>query len=98
MPYLRSSNASEPAADTAQQPSTTVLCVGGRLLNESAPDHIRSAARRLGEQAETAVLGLCFAGRDPETEGWRVLDATPHPNLCSAGEAGVEALVEVLSR
>ncbi|MGH3785709.1 MAG: hypothetical protein ACRDRG_03995 [Pseudonocardiaceae bacterium] len=78
--------------------STTVLVIGGELLADSAPDAIRQAARRLAVLSETAILGLRFAGADPARCGWRLLDATPQPDLSAAGEAGIVALEEVLAQ
>jgi hypothetical protein len=44
----------------------------------------------------TTILGVRFMGRDPASEGWRLLDATPQPDLRIGGEAGIVALERVL--
>lgn len=79
------------------EPSTTMLAIDGELVGAGAPDPIRDAAREFAELAETPVLGLRFAGADPARAGWRLLDATPYPDLSSAGEAGLSALGELLA-
>jgi hypothetical protein len=61
------------------------------------PAAIRDAARRFARRAGTPVMGLRFAGADPARGGWRLLDATPYPELTSAGESGVAALAELLA-
>lgn len=78
--------------------STTILVIGGELLASSAPDAIRQAAHRLAVLSETAILGLRFAGADPARCGWRLLDATPQPDLSAAGEAGIAVLEAVLAQ
>lgn len=78
--------------------STTILAIGGELLESSAPDAIRQATHRLAVLSKTAILGLRFAGVDPARCGWRLLDATPQPDLSAAGEAGIVALEAVLAR
>ena len=60
------------------------------------PEPIREAASRFAAKAETPILGLRFAGADPARGGWRLLDATPYPDLSSAGDAGITALAEQL--
>lgn len=77
---------------------TTILAIGGELLANTAPDAIRQAVRRLAVLSETAILGLRFAGADPARCGWRLLDATPQPDLSTAGEAGIAALEAVLAQ
>jgi hypothetical protein len=79
-------------------PSTVVLTVGGELVGTSAPPVVRSAVRRLAALAETAILGLRFSGADPGAGGWRLLDATPQPDLRIAGESGVAALESLVAR
>jgi hypothetical protein len=61
--------------------------VGHEPLAPELPRAIRAAAARLARAAGTPVLGLRFARDD-----WRLLDATPYPDLSSAGEDGIAAL------
>ena len=79
------------------EPSTTVLTIGGRMLMAGVPRGVRSAVRRLARSAATPILGLRFAGAEPEHEGWQLLDASPHPDLSSAGDAGIAALERQLA-
>ncbi len=78
--------------------STTVLSVDGRLLHPGVPAAVQQGGARLSGLARTRVLGLRFAGEDPARAGWQFLDATPYPDLSSAGEGGVAALEEALVR
>jgi len=80
------------------QAGTTVLTIDGALLHPAAPAAVRDGAARLAELSGTPLLGLRFAGTDPARSGWRLLDATPQPDLSVAGEAGIDALEGVLSR
>jgi hypothetical protein len=86
-----------PAAPDDAGPSSVVLAVGGRLVGASAPPPVQRAVRRLTALADTAILGLRFAGAEPAAGGWRLLDATPQPDLRTAGESGIAAL-EALGR
>jgi hypothetical protein len=79
------------------KPSAMVLTIGGEPLHDAMPDAIRAAAGRLARLARTPVLGLRFAGIDPAAAGWRLLDATPYPDLSLAGEAGIAALAAQLA-
>lgn len=79
------------------EPSTEVLAVDGEPLAERMPPPVRDAARRFARAAETPLLGLRFSGTDPARDGWRLLDASPYPDLTSAGEAGVDALAAALA-
>ena len=90
-------SSTEPAAPDDDGPSVVVLAVGGELVGASAPPPVRSAVRRLAALADTAILGLRFSGAEPAAGGWRLLDATPQPDLRTAGESGVAAL-EALAR
>jgi hypothetical protein len=87
-----------PAVEDADGPSRVVLTVGGELVGTSAPPVVRSAIRRLAALADTAILGLRFDGADPAAGGWRLLDATPQPDLRIAGECGVAALESLVAR
>jgi hypothetical protein len=78
-------------------PSEVVLTIGGELFDGAVPETIRVAARRLVTLAETPILGLRFAGSEPARAGWRLLDATPYPDLSSGGDAGLSALEAVLA-
>jgi len=78
-------------------PSKVVLSIGGELFDGAVPDAIRAAAWRFATLAETPILGLRFAGSEPAREGWRLLDATPYPDLASGGDAGLSALEAVLA-
>jgi hypothetical protein len=90
-------SSTEPAAPDDAGPSAVVLAVGGELVGATAPPPIRAAVRRLAALADTAILGLRFSGAEPAVGGWRLLDATPQPDLRTAGESGIAAL-EALAR
>jgi hypothetical protein len=85
-------SSTEPPVLEDAGPSAVVLTVGGELVGASAPPPVRRAVRRLAVLADTAILGLRFSGAEPATGGWRLLDATPQPDLRTAGEAGIAAL------
>lgn len=76
---------------------TTVLAVGGDLLDPAVPAAVRRGVHRLTALAATTILGVRFAGADPAAAGWRFLDATPQPDLRIGGEAGIAALEKVLT-
>lgn len=95
---LRMSSADLHQDQNGAEPSSTILMVGGELIISVAPDAIRQAARRLAALSATIILGLRFAGTDPARCGWRLLDATPQPDLTAAGDAGIAALEKVLAR
>jgi hypothetical protein len=77
--------------------STMILVVRGKLLYKGAPDVIREGVSRLAAMSETELLGLRFVGTDPGSAGWRLIDATPYPDMRIAGERGVAALEELLA-
>lgn len=78
-----------------QPGETIVLTVAGELVEADddppAPSAVRAAARRFAHAAGTPVLGLRFA------PGWQLVDATPAPDLSSAGERGIAALEGALA-
>jgi hypothetical protein len=78
--------------------STTILTIAGELICPGAPPEIRRGARRLAALSGTAILGLRFAGADPAQGQWRLLDATPQPDLSAGSDAGIAALEEVLAQ
>jgi hypothetical protein len=81
----------------AAEPSTTVLALGGELVDGAVPDAVRAAVRRFATLAETPILGLRFAGLERDRAGWRLLDATPYPDLSTGGEAAISVLEELLA-
>jgi hypothetical protein len=83
-----------PAAPDA---GVTVLAIGGELLHEQVPPPVQEGVRRMTRRTGTPILGLRFAGADPAAAGWRLLDATPQPDLSLAGERGVTALTRLLA-
>jgi len=87
----------DPGCDPGDDRSSVVLVLGGELVGRCAPLEVRRAARRLAALADTALLGLRFSGPDPADAGWRLLDATPLPDLRIAGEPGVAALEALAS-
>lgn len=95
---LRMASGDLPRGQDGAGPSSMILMIGGELLTSAAPGPIRQAARRLAALSETTILGLRFAGTDPARGGWRLLDATPQPDLTAAGDAGIPALEKVLAR
>lgn len=78
-------------------PSTIVLTIDGEPFADGMPDAVREAVGRFAGEAQTPILGLRFAGEDPAREGWRLLDATPYPDLAGAGEAALDALERLLA-
>ncbi|TCK21463.1 hypothetical protein [Pseudonocardia endophytica] len=90
-------SADPSTADGDPTGGSTVLTVGGEMLVRDAPDDVRAAAARLLSLAETPILGLRFDGAVPGENGWRLLDATPYPDLSSAGEDGVTAIAAELA-
>ena len=86
----------DPVA-VADEPSTHVLSLDGHLFHSRATPSLQRAVRRFCALADTRLLGLRFQGADPAASGWRLLDATPYPDLSLAGEEGVAALEEVLA-
>jgi hypothetical protein len=94
---LQMSSAGQNSDNDVPSDSTMVLTVGGELLWRGAPTAIRKGVRRLAEMSETPILGLRFVGADPAAADWRLLDATPQPDLRIAGERGVAALEELLA-
>ena len=79
------------------EPSTTVLIIGGEALARGLPSAVQSAIRRFAGLARTPILGVRFAGLDPARHGWRMLDATPNPDLSSAGDSAIKALERLLA-
>jgi hypothetical protein len=77
--------------------STMILSIAGEVFAEDVPPALRESARALSASTATPILGLRFVGSDPAADGWRLLDATPVPDLSSAGEAGIAGLVEALA-
>jgi len=84
-------------AATPGEPSTTVLAVDGRILYSGVPGAVQRACAALSRLAATRIVGLRFAGGDPGRAGWRLLDATPYPDLSLAGESGVAAIEAALA-
>jgi hypothetical protein len=78
------------------EPSTTLLAIGGEVFGGALPKTLRAAAHRFTILAETPILGLRFAGREPHRYGWRLLDATPYPDLSNGGDAAITALEALL--
>jgi hypothetical protein len=87
----------DSASGAAGKPDATLLAVDGRILHPAVPVAAHDACARLTRRCGTRVLGVRFAGPDPASGGWRVLDATPFPDLSFAGEAGVAALERALA-
>jgi hypothetical protein len=87
-----------PLPPESSQGSCTVLAVDGRLLASRATPTLQRAVARFTALAGLRVAGLRFEGLDPVAGGWTLLDATPHPDLTLAGEAGVKAIEEALAR
>jgi hypothetical protein len=78
-------------------PGATLLAVDGRILHPAVPAAAQHACARLTRRCGTRVLGVRFEGPDPAGRGWRVLGATPFPDLSFAGEAGIGALEQALA-
>lgn len=74
----------------------TVFVVSGRVLLPAAmPGTLEAPCRRLGELAETGLLGMDFR-RD--AEGWTMVGASPMPHLIQGGPALAEAILAALGR
>lgn len=86
------------AGELGDAPSTMLLAVDGRLLHAAVPAAVQRAYGELSRLARTRILGVRFDGTDPARGGWRLLDATPYPDLSLAGEAGVVAIEAALAR
>jgi hypothetical protein len=69
------------------------LVIGTRAFGLAARPEIRAAAVRLAQEAETPLLGLWLT----EEASPRLMMATPHPDLSFGGEAGIDALDELMS-
>jgi hypothetical protein len=97
-----SSHAADDVADMShtetESPTRTLLSIAGELIHDDAPPTVRRAVRRLAGLSGTTILGLRFLGDEPSRSGWRLLDATPHPDLSVGGEKGLRALEAVLLR
>ena len=92
-PFEFDSRQPPPLAYTPDgEPSTTVLTIGGEPFAAGMPAAVRAATRRFAVLAQTPIMGIRFAGSDPARSGWRLLDATPYPDLTIGGEAGIPAL------
>jgi len=95
---LRMTSAEPGDGGDPQAGSTTILTIAGELFCAGAPAEVREGARRLAALSGTAILGLRFAGTDPACGQWRLLDATPQPDLSAGGDPGVAALEGVLAQ
>ncbi len=96
-PFTFNSRSAPLPNELDSEPSTTVLSIGGEPVANYIPDEIRDGLRRFAAAAQTPILGIRFAGSDPPRSGWRVLDATPHPDLTIAGDKGIVALAAHLA-
>jgi hypothetical protein len=94
--FIDSANPPPLASGLNAEPSTLVLSIGGECFSDSMPPAIRGAVRQLAILTQTPILGLRFAGSDPDYVGWRLIDATPYPDLSAAGELAIAALEAVL--
>jgi hypothetical protein len=94
---MRSDDGSGTQVVDLDEPSTWVLAVDGRVLHDGVPLALQRAVARLSARVDARVLGLRFCGPDPAAAGWRLLDATPYPDLSLAGEIGVAAIERALS-
>jgi hypothetical protein len=99
MPAAATRIASDDGADLhgLDEPSRWVLAIEGRVLHAGAPAALHTAAARLSRRVDARVLGLRFCGAHPAAAGWRLMDASPSPDLSLAGEDGVAALEQALS-
>lgn len=94
---LASTEADAVPTGAGDGPSTMVLAVDGRMLYAGVAGALQRACARLCALSRTRVLGLRFDGADPARAGWRLLDATPFPDLSLAGETGIAALAAALA-
>lgn len=101
MPTAAMRITSDDPADTQSagldEPSRWMLAIDGRVLHAGAPAALHAAAARLSRRVDARVLGLRFCGTDPAACGWRLMDASPTPDLARAGEDGVAALEQALA-
>jgi hypothetical protein len=98
VPLRRSSDDVAAAEDSVCPSASTILSIDGQLQHDGAPAGIRAAARRLAVLSQTMILGLRFLGADPALDGWRLLDATPQPDLRAAGARSLIALEALMER
>jgi len=94
---LRMASAQPGGEEDHRAPSITILTVAGELLCGGAPPEIREGVRRLAVLSGTPILGLRFTDPDSAHGQWRLLDATPQPDLSAGGDAGIAALEAVLA-
>jgi len=76
-------------------PVRTVLLVGNQVVGDSIPEAIAEGCRRLGQLANTALLGIDFAA-NPEGY-WTFTSATPLPDLRQGGEVVLDAMAAKLT-
>jgi hypothetical protein len=94
---IASDDGSDPHGVGLDEPGRWVLAIDGRVLHAGAPAALHAAVARLSRRVDARVLGLRFCGADPATGGWRLMDASPTPDLSLAGEGGVAALERALA-
>jgi hypothetical protein len=94
---IASDDGADPQSVGLDEPSSWLLAVDGCLLHAGAPPALHAAVARLSRRVDARVLGLRFCGADPAAAGWRLMDASPSPDLSLAGEPGVAALEQALS-
>jgi hypothetical protein len=94
---IASDDGADPQSVGLDEASCWVLAIDGRVLHAGAPAALHTAVARLGRHVHARVLGLRFCGADPAAAGWRLMDASPSPDLSLAGERGVAALEQALS-
>lgn len=71
-----------------------VVVINGYLAGDPVPPEIGAACRRLGELAETALLGISFT---VSVEGvWAFAGATPRPDLRLGGPELLDVLAAAL--
>jgi hypothetical protein len=94
---IASDDGADPHSAGLYEPGCWVLAIDGRVLHAGAPAALHAAVARLSRRVDARVLGLRFCGADPAAAGWRLMDASPCPDLSLAGEDGVAALEQALS-
>jgi hypothetical protein len=95
VPFLADSSA--PAVDDGLARSVTALAVGGRLLADAAPAGVRAGVATLSGLVDLPLMSVRFSGESDPAGPWRLVDAWPYPDLFLGGEAGIEALEDVMA-
>lgn len=93
---LDSSSPQEEPPTSTLSGSRNILAIGGDAFGANLGLEIRAAIKTFARLADTPLLGLRFSGSRADGVDWRFLDATPYPDLSTAGDDAVRALAKLL--